>query len=535
VKKTDAGKCVVIKSTETNECVIAIDVGTQSIRVALIDCCGTILDIVKKEIEPYFSLHPGWAEQDPEYLWKILCSSCKKLIADNAYRKSAIKGIALTTQRDTMINVDKKGMPLRPAIIWLDQRKANLESWPNIATKLMLKSLGIYESALQAVRDSEANWIRQNQPEIWSQTHKFLFLSGYLSFKLTGEYIDSIGNVVGYLPFDYRKQTWANKTDMKWEMFPMDERILPTLIHPAEQLGVITKKASRETGFPQGLPVIAAAADKACEVLGSGCITPETACLSYGTTATIETTNSKYVEIIPLFPSYPSAVPGAYNTEVMIYRGFWMVNWFKREFGLQEIQKANSSQIAPEVLFDELVRDIPAGSMGLMLQPYWSPGAKKPGPEAKGSIIGFGDIHTRAHVYRAILEGIAYALKDGLIQTEKTNKVTVKSLRVSGGGSQSAVAMQITADIFNLPAERPHTIETSSLGAAIDAVVGLKIHSDFNAAIKAMTRKKDCFEPNPKNRAIYEDLYKNVYCTMYSRLKPLFYHIRKITGYPPAI
>src|SRR5208337_301555 len=164
----------------------------------------------------------------------------------------------------------------------------------------------------------------------------------------------------------------------------------------------------------------------------------------------------------------------------------WMVSWFKKEFGLREVQIAKNRNIAPEALFDELIRQIPPGSFGLTLQPYWSPGVKIPGPEAKGAIIGFGDVHTRAHIYRAILEGIAYALKEGAKRTETKNGVPITRLRVAGGGSQSREAMQLTADVFDLPAERPHTYETSALGAAMDAAVGLKIYPDFSGAVRAM-------------------------------------------------
>ncbi len=208
-----------------------------------------------------------------------------------------------------------------------------------------------------------------------------------------------------------------------------------------------------------------------------------------------------------------------------------MVSWFKREFGLRERQIARTRNIAPEALFDELIAEIPPGSMGLTLQPYWSPGIKT-GPAAKGAIIGFGDVHTRAHIYRAILEGLAYALKDGTLALEKRNKVKIEGLRVSGGGSQSDAAMQITADIFDLPAERPHTYETSALGAAIDAAVGLGFYPDFAGAVAGMTRITDVFAPIPANRDIYQALFEKVYRRMYRRLKPIYEDIRAITDYP---
>jgi len=231
-------------------------------------------------------------------------------------------------------------------------------------------------------------------------------------------------------------------------------------------------------------------------------------------------------------PACPSAIPDWFCSEIMIYRGFWMVSWFKKEFGLREQRIAQERGIQAEQLFDELVNSVPAGSMGLMLQPYWTPGVRDPGPEAKGGIIGFGDVHTRAHIYRAILEGLAYGLKEGLERLEKRNGRKIKVLRVAGGGSQSDAAMQLTADIFGLPAERPHTYETSGLGAAIDAAVGMGVYGSFDEAINNMTRVGDVFLPDPERRALYERLYKDVYLKMYGQLQPLYKKIREITGYP---
>ena len=228
-------------------------------------------------------------------------------------------------------------------------------------------------------------------------------------------------------------------------------------------------------------------------MIGLGGLEPNIGCLSFGTAATINTTHKKYVEVIPLIPPYPSAVPDAYSLEIQIYRGYWMVSWFKQEFGHIEVAQSNESGVAVEALFDESVRDVPPGSNGLMLQPYWSPGLKVPGPEAKGAVIGFGDVHTRAHLYRAILEGLAYALRDGAERTERRSGVKITELRVAGGGSQSDVAMQVTADVFGLPASRPHVYEASGLGAAIDAAVGLGLHPDFSTAIKEMTHPGKTF------------------------------------------
>jgi sugar (pentulose or hexulose) kinase len=514
------------------EHILSIDVGTQSVRTLIFDLQGYLVHKVRIPIEPYFSEQPGWAEQQPDVYWKALCRACQRMWQESPIPKEALAGAALTTQRSTVVNVDREGHPLRPAIVWLDQRRTEgLEPVKGL-WGLAFKAVGMSDTVAYLQAEAEANWIRTHQPEIWDETHKYLLLSGYLTRRLTGRFVDSVGCQVGYIPFDYKKLDWAGPRDWKWQAIPMDRDLLPDLVPPTDVLGPITRAAAEATGLPEGLTLIAAAADKACEVIGAGSLDPHVGCLSYGTTATINTTHRKYIEVIPLIPPYPAAVPGAYSLEIQIYRGYWMVSWFKQEFGLREQRLAEERDVEPEDLFDELVEKVPPGSMGLTLQPYWSPGIKVPGPEAKGAIIGFGDVHTRAHIYRAILEGLAYALREGKERTERRSRVPITELRVSGGGSQSDAALQLTADVFNLPTVRPHTYETSGLGAAIDAAVGLQLHPDFESAVREMTHVGEIFHPNPETREVYDGLYRRVYKEMYRRLQPLYEEIQSITGYP---
>ncbi len=514
------------------EYILSIDNGTQSVRALLFDLKGNLAAKGKIEIEPYYSEKPGWAEQDPEYYWKSLGQACDALWASTDILPTQVMGVGLTTQRGTVINLDEHGKPLRPAIIWLDQRQAEIEKPIGGLWGVLFKVLKLTDIVEGFQRKAQAVWIEQNQPDIWQKTHKFLLLSGYLTYRLTGEYKDSVGCTVGYLPFDYKAHKWAAKSDWKWQVSNVRPELLPELVKPGELLGKITKEAAEHMGIPEGTSMLAAASDKACEVIGSGGVDPHIACLSYGTTATINTTSKKYVEPVRFVPPFPAAVPDAYNTEVMIYRGFWMVSWFKKQFGLRERQIAQEQGVAAETLFDEMVDSVPPGSMGLMLQPYWSPGTKDPGPEAKGAIIGFGDVHTRSHVYRSILEGLAYGLREGKERIEKSSGVKITKLRISGGGSQSDAAMQLTANIFALPAERPSTYETSGLGAAINVAVGLGHFDDYNSAIDAMTRAGDVFQPDFQTSKMYDQLYNEVYLKMYKRLQPLYRSIKKITGYP---
>lgn len=518
--------------TDNNDYVLAIDNGTQSVRALVFDLDGQLIAKSKVEIEPYYSEQPGWAEQHADYFWENLCKACQQLWPQLDFPRSAIKSVALTTQRSTVINLDAQGEPLRPAIVWLDQRLEQdlpgMGFWGGV-----LRLAGEGETVRFFRTQSEAHWIRNNQPEIWKRTAKFLLLSGYLTYRLTGRYVDSVAGQVGYLPFDFKRHRWAGPLDWKWKALPIKRDQLPELVPAGSPLGEISEEAAAVTGIPAGLPLISAGADKACEVLASGCLTPDTGSLSYGTTATYNSTNTKYIEGIRHVPPYPAAIPNAYNTETMVQRGYWMVNWFKREFGLRETRIAAERGVEPETLFEDLLQQVPPGSMGLVVQPYWSPGVRIPGPEAKGAMIGFGDVHTRAHIYRAIIEGLAYALREGKERLEQRSGHRITTLKVSGGGSQSDEAMQITADVFGMTVERPHTYETSGLGAAINAAVGVGLHPDYETALARMTHEGERFAPVAVNVRLYNELYTDVYLKLYDRLSPMYKSIRATTGYPP--
>ena len=518
--------------TENADLILALDVGTQSARAIVFDAQGNMLGRAQCSIQPYVSEHPGWAEQDAEIYWSALQTCCAELWSTSDISPQRVKGLALTTQRATVVCCDEKGTPLRPAIVWLDQRRSDVPPDMGLIWAVLFRAVGAKDLVDKMQAEAECNWIAQHSPALWEKTSKFLLLSGWLSHCLTGEFVDSVGSQVGYLPFDYKKQQWANKSDFKWKVLAIKPAQLPRLIKPGKLLGKVTANAAKCLGVPEGLPVIAAAADKACEVLGCGAMQADTAQLSFGTTATINTTQRKYVEVERMLPAYPAAIPDAWNTEIQIYRGFWMVSWFKREFAHREQTLAKERGVSAESLFDDLIKSVPAGSMGLTLQPYWSPGVRNPGPEAKGAIIGFGDVHTRAHLYRAILEGLIYGLRGGREQIEKTLKHPIRRVLVSGGGSQSDTAMQITADIFNIEVERPEVFETSALGAAICASVGLGMHESFDAAVKAMARTGKVFSPAQSAVEVYDALYKQVYQDLYPRLQPLYKRIRTITGYP---
>jgi sugar (pentulose or hexulose) kinase len=512
--------------------ILSIDNGTQSIRALLFDARGELVARRKIEIEPWFSEFPGGAEQDPELFWNEIGRACRALWDDGA-DPARVAAVAVTTQRGTQICLDEDGRPLRPAIIWTDRRRVAIERLPKMPLHWrLLIGLSGRARALRHLREAaECNWLAVHEPETWQRTAAFVGLSGFVNLRLTGRRVDSVGSQVGYLPFDYRARRWAGPKSWRWPALSIRPEQLPDLVNPGEALGELTDAAAEHLGLPSGVPVVAAGADKACDLVGSGVSDRHTACISFGTRSSISVHSARYFEANPPMPAFPAARHGYFMVESAVPRGFWMVSWFKEQFGLEERQRAEATGVTAESLLDELVAEVPPGSLGLMLQPYWGHDADA-GPEAKGAIIGFGDVHTRAHLYRALLEGVAFELRHGAERIERRSSRRLQVLRACGGGARSETVMQITADIFDCPVERPHTVETSGLGAAVLAAYALGWYPSVRVASNAMTRVGHRIEPDKTNHAVYDKLYRRVYRRLYKRLAPLYRDIREITGYP---
>lgn len=513
-----------------SDIVLSIDCGTQSLRAMLFDSNGSLIGRTKLDYEPYVSPKPGWTEQDVEVYWESFCKATRRLADAHPQAFARAVAVGVTTQRDSMVCLDRSGKPLRSAILWLDQRKARPEYAPGPARRVAYTAAGM----LQAVRKTEAegacNWLRQYDAEVWDRTAHYLQLSGFLNYRLTGRFLDSVGSQIGHIPFDYRRQRWADEGQLTDRIFPIPRERLPELAAPGTVLGTVSSDASLATGIRADTPVVACASDKGCETLGSGVVDQRRASLSFGTTATVQTTSRRYFEPIRHMPPYPAPIAERYNPEVEIFRGYWMISWFRDQCGYEEVLRGQELGTPPEELFNRLLKDAPPGAMGLTVQPYWSPGLKT--PTAKGAMIGFGDVHERSHVYRAVIEGLAYALREGLDRIEHAGRRRAQELTVSGGASQSDEICQISADVMNRRILRGKTFEAAGLGAAIVTAVGLGLHSSFEKAVEAMVHFERVFEPDEAHSALYAKLYRRVYRRMYAYLKGLYAEIQKITGYP---
>ncbi|MDR3248122.1 MAG: FGGY-family carbohydrate kinase, partial [Treponema sp.] len=475
--------------------VLAFDIGTQSARAMLINPQGEILFKEQKIYDqPYFSKQPGWAEQHPDFYWQHLCEISRALIAKAGSAASWIIAVTCSTIRDSTLCLDKERRPLRDIILWLDNRKTeNLPPLP-VVLQMVIHIAGIKERVEHQRQKCPSNWLAKNEKEIWDKTDKMVLLSTWLNYKLCGELADATASVIGHLPYDAKNRAWMSPRNIRRWIFCMDEGKQFTLKETTSVLGCISPAAARETGIAKGLPLIASGSDKGCEILGLSCLEEHKAALSFGTTATVELSSRAYMEPLPYFPPYPAVVPGYYNPEVEIYRGYWLLSWFKREFAAKEEMEALRRGISAEVILDQGLRGIKPGCDGLLMQPYFSPVVDM--PYAKGSIIGFSDVHTRLHLYRAIIEGINFALMDGMRTMEKRGNLKIRELYVAGGGSRSDEVCRITASMFGLPVYRTQTNEATGIGAALAAFCSMKIFKSWEEGIASMVHVKDCFEPD---------------------------------------
>ena len=507
-------------SMVSNPLVLTLDFGTQSVRAALIDKQGTIIYLARRVYEPvYFSNKKGYAEQHANFYWDNLIECLKEIANKNKTILSNIVGMTVTTFRDSAVLLDKNGKPLRPIILWLDQRLAEAKEKLPAMHRFAFKLVGMKETIDLNRTRTMAHWIKENEPELWAKVDKYVNISTYINYKLTGELADSPGGLTGHYPLNYKKRVWYKEGAMKGRIFGIPNRMLPKVVQAGQIIGTLKDEIAEKVGLPKGLKLIATGSDKGCETIGLGCLTPDVGAISYGTACTIEVSNSKYHEPEPFLPAYAAAVPNLYNMDVQIYRGYWMLKWFASEFASELEQEAKLRDVPIEQILDEWLNDVNVGSDGLILQPYWGPGLAR--PLAKGAIVGFSNVHTRKHIYRAIVEGIAFALREGLESIEKSQKQKVKSLRISGGGSLSDEVCQITADIFGLEISRVQTIESTSLGAAIATFTAVKEFKDAQEAVKNMTKFSRTFKPNKENHKLYNRIYREVYLKMYPRLKPL--------------
>ncbi len=508
---------------ENTKLILTFDVGTQSTRGMLVNEKGDIEAIIQKVYpEAYYSKNKDWAEQRADFYYEVIVEITKELISRYKEKFERVIAVTSTVFRDSVICLDENRKPIRDMILWLDKREIDSDELPLPKLKeTIFKLVGVIDMVDMQHRQSVCNYIMSREKEVWSKTDKYVVLSTYLNYKLSGNLIDSKANMIAHMPFDYKHGKWSGKSDLTRCVYDIPLEKLCDLCEPGDVIGYLSEEFVSDTGLNPELVVIATGSDKGCETLGLSVASTNKAAVSFGTSATIQFATPKYFEPQPFCPAYPSPQRGIFNPEYQVYRGYWMLTWFKNNFVSEEERKAAKEKgISIEEYFNSYLHTVPAGCDGLMLQPHWAAGVAN--PNAKGAIIGWSDVQSKYHIYRAIIEGVNYELMYGLETMAKRGGQTIREVYVGGGGSKSSEICQITADMLGLPVKRIQTHEACGLGASIIGFVTMDVYKDELEAINAMVRVKDVFTPDMAKHEFYMANYKNVYCKMAKRLVPLY-------------
>ncbi|MBP1039595.1 sugar kinase [Vagococcus sp. BWB3-3] len=463
--------------------IVGIDGGSQSTKIVIFDLEGNIVGEGKENLRPMHLAKDGVVEHPGDDLWDSLCSAAQQAMEQFGLRKNNIVGIGLGSIRCCRVLLKADGSLAQPIINWMDKR---------VATPYV-----------------------HDNPEVKYVTST----NGYLTHRLTGEFKDNIGNHFGQWPVDYETWQWSRDQEVL-NQYNLPEEMLFEVVKPGDILGYITKEASAKTGFPEGLPLIATTSDKAVEGLGAGLIRETSGFVSLGTYISSMVTGVEMPKDAVNYWGIMSSIPDKYAYEGYgIRRGMWTVSWYKDLLGGKISIRANYQGVSEEEYLNEQAQHVPAGSDGLMTVLDWL--ANPWEPFKRGMMIGFNAHHDYRYMYRSILEGIAYTMKNNVTNMTMELGKEIDEVIVTGGGSNSDLMMQIFADVFNLPIKRNVVNGSASVGAAINAAVGLGIYDSYEEAVAKMVKVKDVFTPIPENVVVYQQLNEGVYQGLAAYTDPL--------------
>ncbi len=457
----------------TAKYIIGVDGGTQSSKVLIFDLEGKIICQGKEDLRPMSMPEPGVVEHPDDDLWDSLVIAARKAMNAFPGKKEDIIGLGLCTIRCCRVLLKADGNLASPVISWMDERLSRP-----------------YE---------------HDNPEVSYVTTT----TGYITHRLTGEFNDTVANYEGQWPID--KDTWQWSEDAEvFRQYNVPREMLFNLQLPTTVAGYITGEASKLTGFPEGIPVVNTANDKAVEALGAGLLEGPTALVSLGTYIPSMVHGRENIKNAQSFFSNLASLPYHYLYESGgIRRGMWTISWFRELLGEEAASKARDLGISIEDYLNNEGEKITAGSDGLMTIHDFL--ARPDIPFRKGIMIGFDGRHGSAHIYRSILEGIALTMKNHTDAMCEELNLTLENLIISGGGSNSNLFMQIFSDVYGLPACRNVVNGAAGLGSAISAALAAGVYPDYVSAIEKMVRIKDRFEPNPENHKTYHRMNSEVY------------------------
>ena len=492
---------------------LGIDIGTGGTRAVLIGESGQVLASATHPHAPFRSPLIGWAEQDPQDWWNACKSAIHEVIGTSQTPPGEIGALALTGQMHGAVLLDDADRVLRPAIIWCDQRSAAECDYldERIGNRHIIEFT--CNPALPNFTLTKLLWVRANEPEIWKEFRSFLLPKDYVRFRLTGVRAIDVADASGTLLLDVAHRRWSRPM---LEACHLPEECLPDLYESPDIVSTITAEAARETGLQPGTPVVAGAGDQAAGAVGMGIVQPGSVSVTIGTSGVVfAATDRPALDPAGRLHTFCHAVPGRWHVMGVTQAAGLSLRWFRDTFGAN----AAEGQDPYEALCAEAAA-VPAGAEGLLWAPYLM-GERTPhlDPNARGALVGLTASHGRGHIIRAILEGVAFSLRDTFTVFHEMG-VPVSSIRLGGGGARSSLWRQIQADVYGLPAEILAAEEGAAYGAAILAGVGIGVWNDVDSACKSVTNVVQRISPDPESAGIMQEQYEK-FRALYPALKSI--------------
>ncbi len=494
---------------------IGVDSSTTATKAILVDGNGQVAGVSAYEYS-YDTPKPLWSEQSPGLWWDATVKSIRQVLADSGIKADDVKGIGLTGQMHGLVLLDAHGEVLRPALLWNDQRTG--AECDEIRKKLgkanLVQITG--NDALTGFTAPKILWVKNNEPDIYARVKQILLPKDYVRFKLTGVYaIDRAGGA-GTLLFNVKNRTWS---DQVINALGIDPAWLPPTHEGPDVTGHISEAAAEATGLKVGTPVVGGGGDQAAQAVGVGAVEPGIIALTLGTSGVVFASAAEpFIEPEGRLHAFCHAVPDRWHLMGVMLSAAGSLRWYR-------------DTLAPGVNFDELLaptNDIPPGSEGLLFLPYLT-GERTPHPDplARGAFVGLTVRHAQPHLTRAVLEGVAFGLRDSFELMKSAGLVNIKQVRVSGGGAKSPLWRQILANVLNVELVTINTTEGAAYGAALLAGVGAGVWPDVDTACESCIKLTGSTHPNAEIVAKYEPVYAQ-YRELYPSLRDVSHNLSNL-------
>jgi xylulokinase len=486
---------------------LGIDVSTTATKALLIDERGQVLAVASSP-HSLQTPHPLWSEQNPQEWWQAAVHSIRQVLEKAG--DGQVAAIGLTGQMHGLVLLDEAGEVLRPAILWNDQRTQSQcdEIHRLVGKEKFIQITG--NVALTGFTAPKILWVKENEPQVYARARHVLLPKDYVRYRLTGEFAMDKADGAGTVLFDLKQRDWSPEL---LKILGIDPAWMPPTFEGPEFTGRLSAQAAQDTGLSAGTPVAAGGGDQSAQAVGVGAVTPGVVALTVGTSGVVfATTPSALIEPEGRLHAFCHAVPGRWHFMGVMLSAAGSLQWYR-------------DTLAPGMSFDDLLKEaesVPAGSEGLQFLPYLS-GERTPHPDplARGAFVGLTLRHTRGHLTRAVLEGVAFGLKDSFTLIQNAGLGGVTQVRASGGGTKGALWRQILASILEAELVTVNTAEGAAFGAALLAGVGAGAWTDVETACQAVVDLTGSTQPDAAQVDAYRPAYQ-LYRELYPALKSSF-------------